>query len=135
MNNLEEFNKLLIESIDETLKYAFGERNTRIIYEYLERKSCPLLEIPQKPNIFSFELRMILGPERGQISCSTRACMLTPILERAIVKELCHKLGILFNEDEPMIFEDQIRKLKEAYERGNKIYRGLMHEGLVWKSF
>jgi len=120
MNNPDDFDQVLIESINKTLRYVFGDKATQIIYEHLEKKSCPLFEIPKRPNIFSSELRMILNSEGGQISRSTRASMLTPILEKAILKELSHKLGIFFSDDEPIIFEEHVKRLRGAYERGRR---------------
>ena len=112
MKTLEEFDNLLLKTIDETLKYVLGDINAQIIYRYLEKKSCPMLEIPRKLNIFSAELRMLLGPGRGQILGSA------PILEETIAELLCHKLGIKFNEERPIMFESCIRKLKEDYNNG-----------------
>jgi len=117
MSISDEFDTALIETIDRTLKYVFGDRNTKIIYEYLERKSCPVTEIPRKLDVFSFELREILGSKDGQIHCSTRARMLAPILEKAILKELCLKLGMIFDDNEPVKFEDDIKKLRGVYRK------------------
>lgn len=117
MNNLDDFDKFLIESIDQVFRYVFGDRVARIMYEYLERRSCPLVEIPKKPNVFSSELRIILSSRGGQILFSPRAKTLTPILERAILQELCRRLRMIFGEDRPIVFEHDVRKLKEVYKR------------------
>jgi len=116
-NNLDNFDRLLIESIDEVFRYVFGDRVAQIMYQYLEKRSCPLVEIPKKPNVFSSELRTILGSRSGQILFSSRAKTLTPILERAILRELCRRLRIIFDETGPIVFEQDVRKLKEAHKR------------------
>jgi hypothetical protein len=112
MPTLDEFDKLLLTAIDETLRYSLGNINAQIIYDYLEKKCCPMPEIPQKLDAFSAELRYLLGPGRGQILGSAA------ILEKAIAKVLCFKLGTQFNEIGPILFEDYVKSLKEAYNDG-----------------
>jgi len=109
---LDEFERLLLKTIDETLRYTFGDVTTQAIYDYLEKKSCPISEIPRKLNTFSIELRMILGTGRRQILGSAA------ILEKTILKKLCLKLGIEFNEKGPVVFSDYIKKLREVYNHG-----------------
>jgi hypothetical protein len=109
---LDEFDKLLLKAIDETLQYSLGDINSQIIYEYLEKKHCPVPEIPQKLDAFSTELRYLLGSGRGQILGSAA------ILEKAIAKVLCFKLGMEFNEIGPILFVDYVRSLKEVYNDG-----------------
>lgn len=111
---MDEFEKILVKTIDETIKWTFGEYTSKIIYDYLERRSCPLNEVPKKPEIFSIELRMILGSGRGSIPGSA------PILERAIIKRLCSKLGLNFNQKGPVNFPKCVRLLREVYNSGGK---------------
>jgi len=84
---VEKSDRVPVETIDETIKWAFGEYTASLIYEYLKKRNCPLHETPKKLEIFSFELRMILGTGKGQIMGSA------PLLEKAIVKRLCKKIG------------------------------------------
>ena len=118
MINLDIFDKMLVESINEVFGYVFGEKTTQIIYGYLEKRSCSIFEIAEKPYIFSSALRTILGSRGGQIIFSSRAGILTPILEKAILKALCHRLGMVFDDSEPVIFEDHVNRLRQAYEKG-----------------
>jgi hypothetical protein len=83
--------------------------NALILYDYLERKACSLNEIPEKPEVFSIELRNMLGVGRRQMLGAAS------ILEETIVQALCQKLGIPF-EKGPVVFADHVRKLKTYYE-------------------
>jgi hypothetical protein len=38
LRSVSEFDQLLVEAIDETIKYCLGERNTTIIEDYLEKQ-------------------------------------------------------------------------------------------------
>lgn len=107
---LEEFDILLLQTIDEILRDSLGDINTEIIYGYLQKRSCSKSEIPQKLEIFSDELRTLLGGGRGQILGTAQ------ILENTIVKVLCFKLKIEFDPKE-YGFTNYIRKLKEIYEQ------------------
>ena len=109
---MEKSDRVPVETIDETIKWAFGEYTASLIYEYLKKRNCPLHETPKKLEIFSFELRMILGTGKGQIIGSA------PLLEKAIVKRLCKKLGLKFNERGPVNFAEYIKKLREYYNHG-----------------
>lgn len=111
---MEEFDRLLLKTIDETIKWAFGEYTANLIYEYLKKRNCPLHEIPKKLEVFSFELRMILGTGKTLIMGSA------PLLEKAIVRRLCRKLGLKFNEKGPVNFAECIKKLREDYNHGKR---------------
>jgi len=105
---------VLLETIDEVLKTTFGDRSTRMIYDYLRLRSCPTNEIPQKPEIFSMELRSIFfkynSPARLQTSVPpTRRCVL---IERAILKILCKKMGFSLHEIEPINFASAVSELR-----------------------
>lgn len=104
----DDFDNLLVKTIDKTLRYVLGDRNTLIIYEYLEKVSCPIREIPKKLGVFSTALRDLLGTDRGQI------LGVSAILEDAIVEALSLELG-LKPDEQSGVFEVRIRKLKEKY--------------------
>lgn len=108
---MDEFDKLLVNTIDKTFRYVLGDRNTLIIYDYLEKVSCPMGETPKKLNLFSRALRNLLGTGRGQILGVPTA------LEDAIVEALSSKLG-LKPDEKSKVFEDRIRRLKEKYANG-----------------
>jgi hypothetical protein len=109
MQTLDEFDELLLSVIDETLRYTLGDVNTRIIFDYLEKKSCHFSEIPRRLDIFSRELRDLLGSGRGQILGSA------PILEKVIAEIFCRKLGIEFDKSRGIVFVDYIKSLKQVY--------------------
>ena len=67
LRSVNEFDKLLVEAIDETIKYCLGERNTTIIEDYLEKQGLPLSKVSVCPEQFSEELRNIMGSGGGRI--------------------------------------------------------------------
>jgi hypothetical protein len=108
---MDEFDKLLVNTIDKTFRYVLGDRNALIIYDYLEKASCPMGETPKKLGLFSRALRDLLGTGRGQI------LGVPAVLEDAIVESLSSKLG-LKPDEKSRVFEDRIRRLKEKYNNG-----------------
>jgi hypothetical protein len=44
-----DFDKLLAQVTEETIKYCFGDMNATIIWNYLEQQNCLRSEIPNKP--------------------------------------------------------------------------------------
>jgi hypothetical protein len=105
---LNEFDRKLLDSIDEILRYVLGDINRQIIFDYLEEKFCPISEIPGRLDLFSEGLNRLLGTGRGQILCSAA------ILEHAIVERLCSKLGIKYDRNGSSAFSECIRKLREV---------------------
>jgi hypothetical protein len=108
--SMDEFDELLLKIIDKTMRYVLGDRNTLIIYDYLEQGSCPVQEIPSRLDLFSEKLRNLIGTSRGQMLGAPT------ILEDAIVKALSSELG-LKPENGPSVFEERIRRLKERYDK------------------
>lgn len=111
---VEKFDKLLVQVIDQVIRYSLGDVNASTIYNYLEKKKCPLEDIPNNLEVFSMELRNLLGSGRGQILGSA------VILEKAILKAFCIKLGLKYNLEGPIVFADCIRELREAYNHGKQ---------------
>lgn len=109
MDAAQEFDKALVNAIHEVLEYSLGETNTRIIYNYLEERGLPLNEIPNNLEMFSDELRKILGFGSRQIYCAA------VILEETILEVLCKKLEIPAAIEKPVYFPLQVKKLKEKY--------------------
>jgi hypothetical protein len=105
---LDEFERLLLQAIDETIRYCLGDINAQIFYNYLEKKDCPIQEIPKKLDVFVMELENLVGLGRGQILGPAQ------ILKKEILKAFCAKLGINY-EVGPDYLPEQIRKLKEIY--------------------
>jgi hypothetical protein len=109
LSNIDEFDKLLLKTIDDVLRECLGETNARIVFNYLEKRSCAVLEIPLKLEVFSRELRMLLGSGSDQILGSGA------ILEETVVEVLCHKIGVKPSVRTPINFPDYVRKLKKVY--------------------
>ena len=62
-----DFDKLLVQVTEETIKYCLGDENATIIWNYLEERNCPISEIPIRPEKFSEELRNVMGFGSRQI--------------------------------------------------------------------
>jgi hypothetical protein len=106
--SMDEFDEVLLKTVDKTLRHILGDRNALIIYDYLEKSFCPIHEIPRRLDLFSAKLRDLLGTSRGQI------LGVPSILEDAIVEALSRELG-LSPEKGPAVLQDRIRRLKERY--------------------
>jgi hypothetical protein len=115
LSRVDEFDKLLLETIDDVLKECLGDSNAQIIYNFLEQRSCTMLEIPQKLGFFSRELRMLLGSGSSQILGSGA------ILEETILEVLCHRMGVTPNVKAPVRFADCVRNLKKLYGLAKKL--------------
>ncbi|HXX86828.1 MAG TPA: hypothetical protein VEH86_00075 [Candidatus Acidoferrum sp.] len=109
---MDEFDKHLVKTIDKTFKYVLGDQNTLIIYDYLEKASCPIGETPKKLYLFSRALRNLLGTGKGQI------LGVPAVLEDAIVDTLSSELGLKL-DGKSRVFEVRIRRLKEKYNNGH----------------
>jgi hypothetical protein len=107
---LDQFDALLLKAIDDVFTEVVGKTNTQIIYDYLERKSCPIPEICQKLEVFSMELRMLLGSGRGQMLGSAG------VLEKTVLQAFCFRIGIAYNP-ERTDFPEYVRDLKEVYKQ------------------
>jgi hypothetical protein len=117
---MDEFDEILLKTVDKTIRYMLGDRNALIIYDYLEKSSCPMQEIPRRLDLFSARLRDLLGTSRGQILGAPT------ILEDAIVETLSQELGLTL-EQGPGVFRDRIRRLKERYSERSREKR---HQGI-----
>jgi hypothetical protein len=105
---MDEFDEILLKTIDKTIRYVLGDRNALIIYDYLESSGCPMKEIPKRLDLFSAKLRDVLGVDRGQI------LGVPIILEDRIVEALSLELG-LGPEKGPATLQERIRRLRERY--------------------
>ncbi|MEM0096527.1 MAG: hypothetical protein QW660_07845 [Candidatus Bathyarchaeia archaeon] len=113
---MEEFDKILVKVIDETLRYSLGDRTVEIFYEYLKRRGFTLSDIPRDPDFFFEELRAVLEFEdSGMRFRRISGIGVVSIIERTIVEILCRKFGLEFNEKGPIIFSQWIEKIREAY--------------------
>lgn len=113
-----QFEEIVLQTIDKILRSTFGPTTTEIIYMHLKNKSCPKSEIPRKLTIFHSELRNILENQTSnRVGIHNNITILgtTAILEKAITKRLCKKLGVEFNEVGPIDFPDYIKKINKIY--------------------
>jgi len=110
IQTISDFDKLLVQVTEETINYCLGYANATIIWNYLEERNYPKSEIPLRPEIFSEELRNIMGFGRRQILGAAA------ILEETILEIFCKKLGINFEHEQPVNFPCQVRKLRDQYQ-------------------
>jgi hypothetical protein len=108
LNDIDEFDRLLLQAIDETIRYCLGDINSQLIYNYLERKGISKQDIPKKLDAFVIEFENVVGFGRGQILGAAQ------IMEEAILKAFCIKLKISYVDNGSRYFPDQIRKIREA---------------------
>ncbi|MBS7615358.1 hypothetical protein KEJ18_06490 [Candidatus Bathyarchaeota archaeon] len=116
------FDELLVQTIDEVLKASLGDKSAKMIYEYLEKKSCSINEIPNNLTGFSTELRAILANDNAPTRFSLEV---TPqgrstIIERTIARILCQKLGLDFKEKGPVNFPNLISELRRVYNESER---------------
>jgi hypothetical protein len=112
VQEVSDFDNLVVQVIDETLNYCLGEVNAIVIHNYMEDRNLPFNEIPDKPEMFSEELRKILGFGSRQILCAAA------VIEETILKLLCKKLKVTLDYRKPVNFPFQMRKLREQYING-----------------
>jgi len=100
----EEFNKLLLQTIDENLKQIFRETATHIIYQFLENNySLKREEIPEKLETFMEGLHNFFRSGAYMI-------------EQSILEELHVKLGLKYKSREGYRFMDYIDDLENVYQ-------------------
>jgi len=100
----EEFNKLLLQTIDENLKQIFRETATHIIYQFLENNySLKREEIPEKLETFMEGLHDFF---RSGVH----------VIEQSILVELHVKLGLKYKSREGYRFMDYIDDLENVYQ-------------------
>ena len=92
---------LLLSAVDETLKQVFKEEGAKAIYSFIENK-CHLKreEISEKPEDFSAGLERLLGSA-------------APLIEKMVLKNLCSKLQLEYEEKVGCGFSDYLRELRE----------------------
>jgi hypothetical protein len=112
IKTVNDFDKILVQVTEETIKYCLGEANAIIIWNYLEKRNGPLSEILIRPEIFSEELRNVMGFGRRQILGAA------VILEETILEISCKKLGLNFEFERPINFPNEIRKLRNQCKIG-----------------
>jgi hypothetical protein len=112
-----------LNAVDHAIEGIFGKRNAEVIYDHLEKNGCTRYEIPTKPEVFSMEIRNILGRDRGQILGAAS------ILEGAILKALCSQLKTNFTEEKHASFAESIKRLREVYENEKSANLQVLQKG------
>jgi len=96
-----DFEKLFIEAVDEGLE-TLGESGKHMIFFHLDKSySVKKHEIPKKPEAFAKGLKKIFGAGAS-------------VLEKLIVKSLCSKLGLEYEDVESRPFVDYVNCVREA---------------------
>jgi hypothetical protein len=95
------FRGFFAEAVDETLKQIFKKEGARVIYDFLENKSCLKLEdVADNPEALSASLETLM------VSASQ-------VVELTILKNLYSKMGLKFEEKNNYKFSDYIKELRE----------------------
>jgi len=103
----EEFEKLFMEAVDESLK-SLGESVRHMIFYHLENTySVKRQDIPKKPEAFAEGLEKIFGV--GAL-----------VLEKIIVKTLYSKLGLEYEDKKDFVFIDYLKDFITIKEDQNK---------------
>ncbi len=98
MNN---FDVMLLDSIDEILKSRFRELGASRVYRYLKKHSnMTLEELAENPEVFSMHFENLLR-SAGES------------MERDIIENWYSKLGLTFVENWGHSFADYVRDLKK----------------------
>lgn len=104
-----DFEKLFMEAVDEGLRFL-GESGRRMVFFHLERSySIKRDDIPKKPEAFIAGLEEIFGAGAS-------------VLEKLIVKSLCSKVGLKYEDKGEYTFADYLKdakKVKQAGETNN----------------
>lgn len=111
LSSMEDFDRMLVDAVTEVFNESLGQTNTKIIFRYLEARSCPEHDIPQRLAFFSSELRKIFGFGRGLMLGSA------VILEEAITENFCRRIGVKYRNQGAFVFASYIEKLREEYAR------------------
>jgi len=98
---MESLEDLLLQVTDKTLNQIFREEGASVIYDFLENESRLKREdISSKTEAFSAGLRKLLGSG-------------APVIEKLILKNLCHQLGLKFVQKKGHGFSDSVKALTE----------------------
>jgi hypothetical protein len=101
MKKPEDFDKILLEAIDEGLA-VLGDGGKHMVFFYLER-NCSIRkhDIPKNPEAFVRGLEKIFGAG-------------TTVLEKMILKRICSKLGLKYEEREEQRLIDYLKEANLA---------------------
>jgi len=93
---------LLFSVVDKTMKQVFREEGSKVICDYLENNShLKLEEVCEKPDVFSAGLERLLGSGAS-------------VIEKLILKNLCQRLRLEYEEKGGTGFSDYIKELNRS---------------------
>jgi len=93
---------LLFSVTYRTMKQVFKEEGTKVIRDYLENNShFKLEEIGEEPKAFSAGLERLLGSGAS-------------VIEKLILKNLCRRLRLEYEEKEGYGFSDYVKELNKS---------------------
>ncbi|MGA2385905.1 MAG: hypothetical protein ABSG33_05185 [Candidatus Bathyarchaeia archaeon] len=104
-----DFDAVLAGAVYDTIRYCLGETNAEIIRDFLEKRGLPLALVSCNPELFSEELRNIVGFGRRQILGGAS------ILEETILELLCKRLGLKLVCARPVNFALEVRRLRKQF--------------------
>jgi len=79
----DKFHKILLSTLDESMKNIFGENTVKAVYHHLQEGYLLKLEdIPKKPQTFAEAIKEIFGETGAEV------------IETLLVKDLCTKFKI-----------------------------------------
>jgi len=110
-----EFNKLLMNTIEETIQYVMGETNASIIFQHIQENYCAKEDIPNNLKSLSYALRDLIGPSRTQMKGAAF------ILEETIAEAVVIKIGKKFVIERPLDFPNYILDIRQRYIRENRL--------------
>jgi len=96
----EDFNQVLLDTVDHVLKMAFGEPTAKTIYHFLEtHKGLRRELIPSHLEDFSSGLNMLFRSNAH-------------LLEKLMIRHLCSKLQLEPDSKQNLKFVDYVQELK-----------------------
>ena len=100
-----EFDSMLLESVEESIRLALGEMPLQAMFYSLEKHlGLPREEIPARLEDFERGLKVLFGRRSA------------PVVIRVIVRTLCGKLEIPYHQRSDYDFKTSIEECRRKYE-------------------
>lgn len=105
-SRLNKFNSALIQSIEETIEYIFGENTKDNFFETLSLNGCSKSDIPIEPGLF-----------RDSVYSAFPSFIHTPVplFLRVILKRLSENLNLEYDKERSYHFAPYFYELRENY--------------------
>ena len=103
---LNKFNSAVIQSIEETIEYIFGENTKDTFFKTLSLNGCKKKDIPIEPRLF-----------RDTVHLAFPSFVNTPVplFLRNILKRICENLYLEYNIESSFHFVPYYYELQETY--------------------